>query len=172
MDAREASIALAGSRNAAVALVTNRIVDLGTTDVGAIGAFIAELTTKIHEAYLPQLQAALNMTAAPAAPPAVAPATTVPAPGGPAQQAVAAVAQAMPGSALANLPPAPEFYQYDGRGCPVCAENGRAGQLLQSTDMTFKGPEFKCNMVRREKQGTQWVDVGQCQYQEWGRNAR
>ncbi len=56
--------------------------------------------------------------------------------------------------------------------CPDCQQNARTGVLIQNTDPTYKGPEFKCVLKKSTKQGSAWVETGLCEYQDWGRNSR
>jgi len=56
--------------------------------------------------------------------------------------------------------------------CPECAKNGRQGVLLQNTDPDWRGPEFQCSLKKVKKVGSNFVDVGPCDFKEWGRNAR
>lgn len=56
--------------------------------------------------------------------------------------------------------------------CPECESAGRNGVLLQNTDPSFKGPEFKCSLVQSRKVGNKFVDVGPCTFIDWGRNSK
>lgn len=50
----------------------------------------------------------------------------------------------------------------------ACPNDGCDGVLLHNT--TDRGPEWQCSKVSRVKRGTKWVDVGTCDYMDWGAN--
>ena len=51
----------------------------------------------------------------------------------------------------------------------ACPNEGCDGVLLHNT--TDRGPEWQCSKVQRVKRGTKWVDVGTCDYMDWGANS-
>lgn len=149
MDAKSKQIAYQVAWKAAIDLIANGIVELTTEDVGAEVKELADVL------YGPLGKVLDGFEGEAPAPSSTRRATSPTRPSGgrtPRQSGTAS---------------SEDRWELTEEACP---NDGCEGVLLHNT--TDRGPEWQCSKVQRVKRGTKWVDVGTCDYTDWGANGR